>query len=72
MDQTTEEKKYTPLLPYDGLYGENFTTYQTMAYHCDRDACHPFVGVDTGNMVKYYRCNLLEDPFIVEQPYSGK
>ena len=54
MDNEKNEKKFSPLLPYDGNYGENFTTYQDMTYHCDRDACYPYVGSDSGNMVKYY------------------
>ncbi|MBE5950011.1 MAG: hypothetical protein E7260_00305 [Lachnospiraceae bacterium] len=62
MNNESEEKKYTPLLPYDGNYGENFTTYQTMVYHCDRDACYPYVGTDSGNMIKYYSYQIQESP----------
>ena len=66
MSNETEEKKYTPLLPYDANYGENFTTYQTMTYHCDRDACYPYVGTETGNLVKYYSYQVQEDPTPIE------
>lgn len=62
VDNEKSEKKYAPVLPYDANYGENFTTYQTMTYHCDRDACHPYVGVDTGNMIKYYSYQMTEEP----------
>ena len=62
MNNESEEKKYTPLLPYDANYGENFTTYQTMTYHCDRDACYPYVGADSGNMIKYYSYQIKETP----------
>ena len=54
MDDASDEKKYTPLLPYDGCYGENFTTYNTMTYHCDRDICYPNIKTNTENIVKYY------------------
>ena len=49
-----EEKKYTPLLPFDGTYGQHFTTYENMAYECNRDLCHPNIVKSTGNIVKYY------------------
>ena len=62
MNNEPEKKKYTPLLPYDANYGENFTTYQTMKYHCDRDACYPYVGTDSGNMIKYYSYQIGETP----------
>ena len=63
MDHDKNEKKFTPLLPYDANYGENFTTYQTMTYHCDRDACYPYVGgADSGNMVKFFSYQMEENP----------
>ena len=67
MEKEPNDKKYAPLLPYNGTYGENFTTYDTMIYQCDRDACHPYVGVDPGNMVKYYSYKLEEDPFTISE-----
>ena len=70
METEQNEKKYAPLLPYNGTYGENFTTYDAMPYHCDRDACHPYVGVDPGNMVKYFSYRFTEEPFAIEENLS--
>ena len=57
----TEEKKYTPILPYNASFGETFTTYDTMTYHCDRDACYPNITKNTQNIVKYYSYQLEDD-----------
>ena len=56
----TDKKKYTPLLPYDAYYGEIFTTYDTMTYHCNRDICYPNIKKETQNIVKYYSYTLEE------------
>lgn len=60
-----EEKKYTPLLPYDGTYGTSFTTYDTMPYECNRDLCHPNIVKSTGNIVKYYEYKLEEEKKVI-------
>ena len=67
VDNENNEKKFAPLLPYDANYGENFTTYQTMTYHCDRDACYPYVGNDSGNMIKYYSYQMEENPTEIQE-----
>lgn len=61
---SSKEKKYTPLLPYDAYFGENFTTYETMTYHCNRDACYPNIKKNTENIVKYYSYNMEEETSI--------
>ncbi len=56
-----EKNKFTPLLPYDGTIGQNFSMYDKMPYYCDRDLCHPNIIMSTGNIVKYYTYNLEDD-----------
>ena len=50
-----DDKKFSPVLPYDSTFGEYFSTYDTMPYHCDRDLCHPNIKKDSGNVVKYFQ-----------------
>ena len=49
-----DDKKFTPVLPYDSTFGEYFSTYDSMPYRCDRDRCHPNIKKDSGNIVKYF------------------
>ena len=60
-----EQKKYTPVLPYDATFGEYFSTYDTMPYRCDRDRCHTNITMSTGNMVKYYEYRQ-EEPIAIK------
>lgn len=53
----TEEKKYTPLLPFDSSFGEYFSTYDTVPYSCDRDYCYSMITKESGNIIKYYACH---------------
>lgn len=62
-----DEKKYTPLLPFDSTFGEYFSTYDTMPYRCDRDLCHPNITKSTGNIVKYFEYLMEEDKVIISE-----
>ncbi len=64
MENEKNDKKYDSLLPYNPYYGENFTTYQTMPYECNRDDCHLNIGMTTDKIVKYYSYKIEED-FVV-------
>lgn len=51
-----EEKKYTPLSPFDITYGEEFKLYDNMTYVCDSDRCNAgMIRMESGNVCKYYR-----------------
>ena len=53
-----ENKKYTPILPFDITFGENFITYDNQVYHQDLEYITPDkVKMESGNVIKYYRCN---------------
>ena len=62
-----DDKKVTPVLPYDSTFGEYFSTYDTMAYHCDRDLCHPNITKNTGNILKYYEYKVDEEKAIISE-----
>lgn len=53
----TEEKKYTPLLPFDSSFGLRFSAYDTVPYSCDRTRCYSMITKESGNIVKYYACH---------------
>lgn len=55
-----KEKSYTPLLPYDATYGEYFSTYDNVCYVCNRDVCHNNIGMNSGNIVKYYSVKMVD------------
>ncbi len=59
-----DEKKYTPLLPYDSTLGEYFSTYDTTPYRCNRDVCHSNIAMNSGNIVKYYEYHMDEERVI--------
>ena len=56
-----EKTTFTPLLPYDGTIGQNFSMYDKISYCCDRDLCHPNIIISTGNILKYYAYNLEDE-----------
>lgn len=61
------DKKYTPILPFDGTIGENFIIYDNQTYHQDINyitADH--VKKDSGNIIKYYRCSDIKPCYIGE------
>lgn len=62
-----DDKKFTPVLPYDSTYGEYFPTYDNMTYRCDRDLCHPNITKSTGNIVKYYEYKIGEEKAIISE-----
>ena len=62
-----DDKKLTPVLPYDATFGEYFSTYDNMPYHCDRDLCHPNIAKSTGNIVKYYEYKVDEEKAIISE-----
>ena len=61
------EKKYTPILPFDGTLNENFTIYDNQIYHQNIDYITPEkVKKDSGNIIKYYRCSDVKPYYIGE------
>ena len=60
-----DDKKYSPVLPYDATFGESFSSYDNMPYRCDRNLCHPNITKSTGNIVKYYEYHLDEEKAII-------
>ena len=47
------EKKYTPILPFDGTIGENFIIYDNQTYHQNINYITPeSVKKDSGNIIK--------------------
>lgn len=56
-----EDKKFTPLLPFDSSLGEQFALYDNMTYVCDNDICNAgMVKMESGNVCKFYRCKSTE------------
>lgn len=48
-------KNYTPLLPYDITFAENFKMYDSFCYTNNRDKTAPKLHLkESGNIVKYY------------------
>lgn len=59
------EKTYTPLLPYDESFGENFTIYYPVAYSHNINLIPPEkIAMESGNVIKYYRCTN-QEPILV-------
>ncbi len=54
MDKNTD-KNFTPLLPYDITFAENFEMYDSFGYINNRDKTAPILHLkESGNLVKYY------------------
>lgn len=59
---------YTPLLPFDNTVAENFVIYYPIPYVRDINLIPPEkIAMESGNVVKYYRYQLLEP-----MPIGGK
>ena len=55
------EKGYTPLLPFDSTVAENFIIYYPTPYIRDVNLIPPEkIAMESGNVVKYYRCQIAE------------
>jgi len=51
------ETKHTPLLPFDSTVAENFVIYYPTAYVRDVTLIPPEkIAMESGNVIKYYRC----------------
>lgn len=51
----SEEKRYTPLLPFNDLMRDNFIIYDNMTYVRDLDlTCDVGIIMHNPNMIKYY------------------
>lgn len=62
------EKRYTPLLPFDGTVAENFVIYYPVPYVRDINLIPPEkIAMESGNVVKYYTYQLTEP-----MPIGGK
>lgn len=61
------QKKYTPILPFDGTLSENFITYDNLPYHQNMDYIRPEnIKKDSGNIIKYYRCSDVKPCYVGE------
>lgn len=61
------EKKYTPILPFDGTLSENFIIYDNQTYHQNIDYVRSeYVRKDSGNIIKYYRCSDVKPYYVGE------
>ena len=61
------DKKYTPILPFDGTIGENFIIYNNQTYHQDINyITADNVKKDSGNIIKYYRCSDVKTCYVGE------
>lgn len=51
-----EEKKYTPILPFDGTMADSFFIYDNVPYVCriDRNSPDSPVSMHHESMIKYY------------------
>ncbi|MDD5935668.1 MAG: hypothetical protein PUC65_08940 [Clostridiales bacterium] len=60
MNHTTEP--YSPILPYDVTYGENFKIYDNTKYVQDKALCggEDSIRMISGNVYKYYTVQLIE------------
>lgn len=55
------ESKYAPLLPFDSTLADNFVIYYPTAYVRDINLIPPEkIAMESGNLIKYYRCNITE------------
>ena len=64
--EKNKEKKMAPILPYDVTVAENFKMYDSFAYENNRDETAPMLHtMETGNLLKYYTCNVTDENFRV-------
>ncbi len=62
--ENKKERKTAPMLPYDVTVAENFRMYDSFPYENNRDKTAPMLCIsETGNVLKYYTCNVSEDSF---------
>ena len=55
------EKGYAPLLPFDSTTADNFIIYYPVPYIRDINLIPPEkIALESGNVVKYYRCQITE------------
>ncbi len=53
--------------PYDTALENSFVMYDNMPYIRDASICNEeHLGLFGGNIIKYYRCNLLDNKRIIE------
>ena len=58
------DKKYAPVLPFDGTATDNFQVYDNMKYNCkiDQYQTESPIKMHHSTMVKYYTCKYEEKP----------
>lgn len=59
-----EDKKYTPILPFDGTLADNFMIYDNVTYVCriDRSSPDSPVKLHHDSMIKYYSYGYSQEP----------
>lgn len=58
------DKKYAPVLPFDGTEADNFEVYDKMTYNCKIDLYQSEspIKLHHSSMVKYYSCKYENKP----------
>lgn len=60
MNDSDNNTNYIPIQPFDRTLSENFLLYDNMTYYRDKNLCgDDSVRRVSGNIVKYYRCDLM-------------
>lgn len=53
----SENRQFSPLLPYDVTFGETLDMYDKMKYIRNVDVCNSAaIAMETGNVCKFFRC----------------
>lgn len=56
-----ELRKLRDKSPYENIMDGNFAMYDNVIYQRDINICGPeTLALQSGNIIKYYRCNLIE------------
>ncbi len=56
-----EKKLFAPLLPFSGHLNNNFIIYDNVPYTHDHDLCESNIRKTSGNLIKYYTVNNIEE-----------
>ncbi len=54
-----DKLSFTPILPFDVTYGEQFAMYDHQAYIKNNEMCNQnTVKLESGNVTRFYRCSM--------------
>lgn len=64
--ETISKKENTPVSPYDDSQWDRYSLYDNMPFVFDSDLnVEKIFTRFTGNLIKYYRCKII-DPFVIK------